>query len=206
MLDSVKEEYREKIEIAYIKLKALLDMDESYDTGNRTHINQKDIDLSKRGYNEIAIKIYNGEAHIGSIEKRKVYVQRVGSTHYWDRDKVEMKFRKVFYRIMDDRLEYSYSSVVNRGHDNNSRDGMLQISEIPNKESVMNNNRTFTFYPYITDIVIDAFDELIEICFKAKNRTKLKDFSYDFERNIKDVVESHLTKVVRDRKINSVLV
>jgi hypothetical protein len=200
MLDKVKEEYREEIEIAYTKLSALLDSDDFYNIDDYTK--PEDLELSKKAYKEMVLIIYSGEACIGALERKKVTVYKPNS---YSRDKVEYKFRKVNFRIVDERLEYGYSSVKNNGYDDNRREGFLCISEIPEKESMLFNERAYSFYPYINQQAIDLMDEFIDICFKSKNRSKLKTVKYEFEKDIKDVVSSHLTKTVRDRKINSVL-
>ena len=199
MLDKVKEEYRDEIEIAYTKLLALLDNDDFYNTDNYTK--SENLELSKTAYKEIALKIYNGEANIGSLERKNVTEYKQGS---YSRSKKEYKFRKVFLILVDERLQYCYSSVRNNGYDNNVREGYLAINEIPLKQSLIN-ERYYNFHPTIKSQAIDLMDELIDICFKGKNRSPLKVIKYDFEKDIRDVVSSHLTKTVRDRKINSVL-
>jgi len=200
MLDKVKDEYREEIQTAYTKLMEVLDNDDFYHIDGYTDVD--DLNLSKTAYKEMALKIYSGEASIGALERKKVTVYQAGS--YYS-SKVEHKFRKVHFRLVDERLEYGYSSVKNRGYDDNRREGFLCISEIPEKKSQIFNERTYSFFPVIKEPAIDLMDELIDICFKRKNRSKLKTLRYEFEKNIKDVVSSHLTKTVRDRKINSVL-
>jgi hypothetical protein len=202
MLDKVKEEYREGIQNAYDKLILLLDNENSY-IMSTFHLDKDNLELSKKGYKEMALNIYNGETNISSLQRKKVYEKKLNSPFSWNGNKVEYMFRDVVFESMKERLEYKYSSVDNIEYGENLRNGSLCVLEISSKKS--SNNRGFWFKPYLSYMAINAFDELIEICFKAKNKIKLKGFDYEIERDMEEIVETHLNRNIRNRKINSVL-
>ena len=184
----MKEEYKEIIKEKYDDLLELVSNEKNYANNNY----EFDPALSVKLYSEILKNIYEGVCFISSQKT---------SSRGWGRNKVYVKHRTVSFFDKNERVIWNLSF-------NHTID--LIIGHIP----ILVGDEALYYGANRLDMnkhnFKELFKEFIDLNFVAKNKVAEKNpyRELEFEKEvvppkIKNVVDSYITKKIRDRKINS---
>jgi hypothetical protein len=186
----MKKEYESVIKEKYEELLEIVSDESNYNT--KAYRASKNCALGIKLYKEMLKNIYEGKCFITTLKSSKSY------------GRVYDKYRNVSYLDKEERVFWNL---------NNNYSMALTLGEIPLLESDEIRWYVVCYLNQNGNNYRELFKEFIDLNFKAKNKISkeenLKSLEYQKEivkPKIENVIDSYITKKVRDRKINSLFI